>query len=83
VRRHPAFVSLSEEHGRELAQARRLLRVAGSGLEGRLAVASAYLEVFFRETVAHFRCEEEILFPLYVRQAGSTPVLERVLREHA
>jgi hemerythrin-like domain-containing protein len=29
-----------------------------------------------------FRREEEILFPLYVRHAGSTPVLERILREH-
>jgi hemerythrin-like domain-containing protein len=45
-------------------------------------VASAYLDVFFTETVEHFRREEEILFPLYVRQAGSTPVLERILREH-
>ena len=34
------------------------------------------------ETVGHFRREEEILFPLYVRHAGSTPTLERILREH-
>jgi iron-sulfur cluster repair protein YtfE (RIC family) len=44
--------------------------------------ASAYLDVFFTATVEHFRREEEILFPLYVRHAGSTPVLERILREH-
>jgi hypothetical protein len=36
-------------------------------------VASAYVDAFFAETVEHFRREEEILFPLYVRHAGSTP----------
>jgi iron-sulfur cluster repair protein YtfE (RIC family) len=45
-------------------------------------MASAYVDAFFTETVEHFRREEEILFPLYVRHAGSTPVLERILREH-
>jgi hemerythrin-like domain-containing protein len=40
------------------------------------------VDAFFTETVVHFRREEEILFPLYVRHAGSTPVLERILREH-
>ena len=82
MRRHPALVPLSEEHRHELAHARRLLGAAGAGPEERLAVASAYLDVFFTETVEHFRREEEILFPLYVRHAGSTAVLERILREH-
>jgi iron-sulfur cluster repair protein YtfE (RIC family) len=82
VRRHPALVPLSEEHHHELAHARRLRRAAGAEPEQRLAVASAYVDAFFRETVEHFRREEEILFPLYVRHAGSTPVLERILREH-
>ena len=45
-------------------------------------MASAYIDAFFTETVGHFRHEEEILFPLYLRHAGSTPVLERILREH-
>src|SRR5206468_11497912 len=82
VRRHPALVLLSQEHHDELAYARRLLRAAGAGPEQRLDVASAYVDAFFTETVEHFRLEEEILFPLYVRHAGSTPVLERILREH-
>jgi len=75
-------VPLSEEHHHELAHARRLRRAAGAGPEQRLAVASAYVDAFFTETVAHFRREEEILFPLYVRHAGSTPILRRILREH-
>jgi iron-sulfur cluster repair protein YtfE (RIC family) len=82
VRRHPALVPLSREHRHELAQARRLLRAAGAEPEQRLALASAYIDAFFAETVEHFRREEEILFPLYARHAGSTPVLERILREH-
>ncbi len=82
MRRHPALVPLSREHRHELAQARRLLRAAGAEPEERLAVASAYIDAFFTETVEHFRREEGILFPLYLRHAGSTPMLERILREH-
>jgi iron-sulfur cluster repair protein YtfE (RIC family) len=82
VRRHPALVPLSKEHHHELAHARRLLRAAGAGPEERLAAASGYVEVFFTETVEHFRREEEIHYPQYHRHAGSTPTLERILREH-
>jgi len=82
VRRHPALVPLSQEHQHELAQARRLLRAAGAGREERLAAAGGYVDAFFAETVEHFRREEEMLFPLDLRHAGSTPVLERILREH-
>jgi iron-sulfur cluster repair protein YtfE (RIC family) len=82
VKRHPVLVPLSEEHHHELAQARRLLRAAEARPEERLAAASAYIDAFFTETVEHFRREEEILFPLYLRYAGSTPVLEQILREH-
>ena len=82
MRRHPALVPLSREHRHELAQARRLLRAASAEPEERLAVASAYIDAFFAETVEHFRREEGILFPLYLRHAGSTPMLERILREH-
>ena len=82
MRRHPALVPLSQEHQHELAQARRLLRAAGAGPEERLAAAGGYVDAFFAETVEHFRREEEMLFPLYLRHARSTPVLERILREH-
>jgi iron-sulfur cluster repair protein YtfE (RIC family) len=58
-------VPLSQEHRHELAQARRLLRAASAEPEERLAVASAYIDAFFAETVEHFRREEGILFPLY------------------
>ncbi len=82
MRRHPALLPLSQEHQHELAHARRLLRAARAEPEERLAAASAYVEAFFAETVEHFRREEEILFPLYLRHTSSTPTLERILREH-
>jgi hemerythrin-like domain-containing protein len=82
VRRHKALVGLSEEHHGELVQARRLLRAAQGADDERLAAADAYVEIFFAETVGHFRREEEELFPLYRRHAGGTQTLERILREH-
>jgi hemerythrin-like domain-containing protein len=83
VKRHRALVPLSEDHHHELVQARRLLAAAESGdAESRLAAGASYVAAFFEETVQHFRREEEELFPLYTRHAGSTPLLERILAEH-
>lgn len=80
--RHRALAPLSDDHRRELVHAQRLLQAAELGTEARVAAAHAYVGAFFAETVGHFRREEEELFPLYVRHAGSTAVLERILREH-
>ena len=82
MKRHPALAPLSREHRRELAQARRLQRAADGDADARLAAADAYVSSFFTETVAHFRREEEELFPLYTRHVGTTPLLEQILREH-
>jgi hemerythrin-like domain-containing protein len=82
VKRAAGLLRFSEEHHHELVQARRLLRAAGAGPEERLEAARVYAEAFFSETVDHFRREEEELFPLYVRHAGRTPALERILAEH-
>jgi len=83
VKRHPALVALSEDHHHELVQARRLLTAAGGPPDERTRVASAYVDLFFSETVEHFRREEETVFPLYAgHPAANTELLERVLREH-
>jgi hemerythrin-like domain-containing protein len=76
------LAALADEHRHELAHARQLKRAVTLGPEQRMAAASAYVGTFFSETVEHFRREEEELFPLYVRHAGTTPLLERILREH-
>jgi hypothetical protein len=82
VKRHPALQPFSHDHHHELAHAHRLRKAADGDEVERLAAATAYVDAFFSETVDHFRREEEELFPLYVRFAGSTPTLERILREH-
>jgi iron-sulfur cluster repair protein YtfE (RIC family) len=83
VKRHPALVGLSEDHHHELVQARRLLEAAGGDAHARLRAATAYVELFFAETVVHFRREEETVFPLYARHpAANAELLDRVLREH-
>jgi hypothetical protein len=83
VKRHPALVPLSEDHHHELVQARRLRRAAEAGAAERLAAGAAYSEVFFTDTVEHFRREEETVFPLYAARAGSgDALLARILREH-
>jgi hemerythrin-like domain-containing protein len=73
---------LSADHDEELAHAARLLRAAGQEPAARDAAALDYADAFFADTVAHFRQEEELLFPLYVRHASSTPLLRRILSEH-
>jgi hemerythrin-like domain-containing protein len=82
VKRHPALVPLSHDHHHELVQARRLRAAAERPAAERLAAASAYVDLFFTETVRHFRDEEERLFPAYAARAGGTPLLRRILEEH-
>ena len=83
VKRHPALAPLSDDHHHELVQARRLRAAADAGPEARLAAGAAYVELFFTETVEHFRREEDELFPVYLRREGAdTALVERILREH-
>jgi len=82
MNRHPALVPFSHDHHHELAHAQRLRKAAAGDAAMRLAAGDAYVEAFFSETVAHFRREEEELFPLYARHAGKTALLERILLEH-
>lgn len=83
MKRHPALVPLSDDHHHELVQARRLRAAADAAPAERLAAAAAYVELFFTETVEHFRREEEGVFPLYAARTGpDDPLLARILREH-
>jgi len=82
VKRHAGLAELSRDHHDELVLARSLQRAAGAGAGERLATAAAYVERFFGPTADHFRREEEVVFPLYARHAGQTPLVDRILREH-
>jgi hemerythrin-like domain-containing protein len=83
VKRHRALEPFSDDHHHELVQASRLLRAAEGDPAERVDAASAYVELFFADTVEHFRREEEELFPVYARHPGADlPLVERILREH-
>ena len=82
MKRHPALVGLSDDHHHELVQARRLLAAAGGGADDRLEAGAAYVDAFFRDTVEHFRREEETVFPLYARQpTANAELLEAKLAD--
>lgn len=82
MKRHPGLAELSREHHQELVLARSLTRAADALPEERLAAATTYVEQFFGPTAEHFRREEEVVFPVYVRHAGQTALVDRILREH-
>jgi len=80
VKRHPALVALSHDHHHGLVQASRLRRGAEAG--DPLTAARAFLRFFEQETVAHFREEEERLFPLVAALDEARDALTRALFEH-
>jgi mannose-6-phosphate isomerase-like protein (cupin superfamily) len=82
MRRHPALVPLSHDHHHALVRARRLRRAAAG--EGDLpAAVAAFVRGFARESVLHFREEEEELFPLVLRHApAASGLLQELVGEH-
>ena len=80
MKRHPALVPLSHDHHHALVEARRVRRMAGTPESA--AVARAFLRFFANETVAHFRDEEELLFPHVVELTEARELLVQALLEH-
>ena len=80
VKRHPTLVAFSHDHHHGLVQARRLR--GGAQAEVRSVAAAAFLRFFGRETVEHFREEEERLFPLLAESDQARESLTRALLEH-
>ena len=65
-KRHEALNPLSHDHHHALAAATRLFAAARSGDAATMeAAAKDFLWLLWRETVAHFRYEEEAIFPLF------------------
>ena len=74
---------MSDDHHHELVQARRLLEAAGGDADGRLRAGAAYVDVFFTDTVEHFRREEETVLPaLRAAARGGCGAARAVRREH-
>jgi hypothetical protein len=80
VKRDPALVSLSRDHHQALFVAQKLSRAsAETAAEARAALA-AYWDEHGR---AHFRLEEDVLFPAYAGHGDPyNPLLARALCDH-
>jgi hypothetical protein len=83
MRRHPALIAFSHHHHRALVVARRT-RSAADDERSLSAGARAFLAFFDGWGVAHFREEEERLFPLFFEHPGAEPPAElvRALLDH-
>jgi hemerythrin-like domain-containing protein len=83
ARRHDSLLPLTHDHHHALRNA-RMLRLAVDGDVGaRIEATAAFLRFFRSEGVAHFREEEEVIFPLVVLHTDApTKEIDRVLREH-
>ena len=83
MKRHPALIPLSHDHHRGLVEARRLRQAAAGGDAERREAATAFLEFFARDTIPHFREEEERIFPLVADTPESaTELVTQALLEH-
>jgi iron-sulfur cluster repair protein YtfE (RIC family) len=86
--RHPSLIPLSHDHHHGLALALRCRKQAlgqlkPMGAAGLRERAKEFLEFYHANLAAHFRAEEQTLFPL-LRTAlpNSAAMLDDLLREH-
>lgn len=82
MKRHDSLIPLTHDHHHALASARRLEQAAAADPSERAAQARAFLDFFEADTIAHFREEEEVVFPLVIDAQEAKPLLIRLLLEH-
>lgn len=85
ARRHESLIPLSREHHYGLMLCLRIHR--GLPLDGKdeewvRAKAAQALGFFASDLTAHFKAEEEVLFPAMQGFAGAPPLLSELLSEH-
>jgi len=86
--RHPSLISLSQDHHHGLALALRCRKQAlgqlkPMGAKGLKERAVEVREFFTNHLVAHFRAEEEALFPKLVEFVPeSAAIVDQLVREH-
>jgi hemerythrin-like domain-containing protein len=82
ARRHDSLLPLTHDHHHALRNARTLRVAADGDVTARMEATAAFLR-FFRSQVAHFREEEEVIFPLVALHTDApTTGIHRVLSEH-
>jgi iron-sulfur cluster repair protein YtfE (RIC family) len=84
MKRIEPLIPFSHDHHHALSQARRLRRAADLNCAGRRKAVTAFLEFYTSETLAHFRDEEELLFPCAsdVQNDELHAAIDAALREH-
>lgn len=81
MKRNEHLMPLTHDHHHALAQARRL-RLAADAPGQRLEAGRGFLEFYERDTLLHFREEEEVVFLLVVGHEEAEGPLTRLLLEH-
>lgn len=85
ARRHESLIPLSREHHYGLMLCLRIHRgmpLDGEDEEWVRAKAARAAEFFASDLTAHFKAEEDVLFPAMRGLAGASPLLNELLSEH-
>ena len=82
MKRNEHLMPLTHDHHHALAQARRLQLAAAAGPQECLEAGLGFLNFYEKDTLLHFREEEEIVFPLVVEHEEAAAPLARLLMEH-
>jgi quercetin dioxygenase-like cupin family protein len=83
MKRHPALQPLSRDHNAGLIEARRLRQAADDDPAVLLEAARSFARFFAADAIDHFREEEELAFPLLLRDGEGAPgPLVDALLEH-
>jgi iron-sulfur cluster repair protein YtfE (RIC family) len=86
--RHPSLIPLSHDHHHGLALALRcrkqaLGQIKPMGAAGLRERAREFLSFYTGNLLAHFRAEEEVLFPLIGSAVpGSSAIINELVRDH-
>jgi iron-sulfur cluster repair protein YtfE (RIC family) len=86
--RHPSLIPLSHDHHHGLALSLRcrkqaLGQIKPTGTAGLRERAKEFLSFYATNLVAHFRAEEEVLFPLLGHAApASSRIIDELLSDH-
>ncbi len=83
MKRHQSLHGLSSEHHHGLVWARRLKTAGGAEPQQAAGTAADFLEFWEKDLQAHFRKEEDVLFPYYYRcRQRTTENMLETLRQH-
>jgi hemerythrin-like domain-containing protein len=77
MKRHESLIPLSRDHHQALHRALKLKRADEAGAA---EAVRDVLEFFDGHGALHFRVEEEVLFPYFVRVGGADPSDEAIVR---